>query len=65
MIHARSTWDDPQVIWTLESTDAETGYKIVKNKEGTITETAYPDKQSAEAAWQTLNEEIIQPGYTP
>ena len=65
MIRAEASFHTPAVTWTLESTDAETGYKIVKNKEGVITETAYPDKETAEAAWQTLNEDIIQPGYTP
>ena len=65
MIRAEASFHTPAVTWTLESKDAETGFKIVKNKEGKITETAYPDKETAEAAWQTLNEEIIQPGYTP
>ena len=65
MIRAEASFHTPAVTWTLESTDAETGFKIVKNKEGVITEQAYADKESAEAAWQTLNEEIIQPGYTP
>ena len=65
MIRAEASFHTPAVTWTLESTDAETGFKIVKNKEGVITEQTYADKESAEAAWQTLNEEIIQPGYTP
>ena len=65
MIRAEASFHTPAVTWTLESTDAETGFKIVKKKEGKITETKYPDKESAEAAWETLNEEIIQPGYTP
>jgi len=65
MIRAEASFSSPAVTWTLESTDAETGYKIVKNREGVVTEQSYPDKESAEAAWQTLNEEIIQPGYTP
>ena len=65
MIHGRSTWDDPQVIWTLESTDPETGYKIIKYKDGVANETLYPDKAAAEAAWETLNEEMIQPEFTP
>lgn len=65
MIRAEASFHTPAVTWTLESTDAETGFKIVKNKEGVITEQTYPDKESAEAAWETLNEEIIQPGYTP
>ena len=65
MIHARSTWDDPQVIWTLESTDADTGYKIIKYKGGVANETLYPNKDAALAAWDTLNEEIVQEGYTP
>ena len=65
MIRAEATFSSPAVTWTLESTDAETGYKIVKNREGVVTEQSYPDKETAEAAWQTLNEEIIQPGYTP
>ena len=65
MIHAQATWDSPSVKWTLESTDFVNGYKIVKDREGVITETAYADKAAAEAAWTILNEDIIQPGYTP
>ena len=65
MIHAEATWDSPSVRWTLESTDEETGYKIVKDREGVVTETAYADKDAAQTAWDTLNEEMIQQGYTP
>ena len=65
MIHARSTWDSPQILWTLESTDFVSGYKIVKDREGVVTETTYADREAAQAAWETLNEEIVQPGYTP
>ena len=65
MIHAEASWDSPSVRWTLESSDAETGFKIVKNKDGKITETKYSDKASAQAAWNTLNEDMIQQGYTP
>lgn len=65
MIHAEASWDSPSVRWTLESTDEETGFKIVKDKEGVVTETAYDDKDAAQTAWDTLNEEMIQQGYTP
>lgn len=65
MIHAEATWDSPSVRWTLESTDEETGYKIVKDREGVVTETAYPDKDAAQTAWNNINNEMIQQGYTP
>lgn len=65
MIHAQSTWDNPQVSLTLESTDFVNGWKIVKDREGVITTTKYADKEAAYAAWETMNEELIQPNYKP
>ena len=65
MIHAQPTWDSPRVSLTLESTDFINGWKIVKDREGVITETKYADKEAAQAAWETMNEELIQPNYKP
>ena len=67
MIHAQATWDTPSITWTLESTDFVNGYKIMKYADdgSTLEETDYPDKDAAMVAWEALNEEIIQPGYTP
>lgn len=65
MIHARSTWDSPPVTLTLESTDFINGYKIIRYEGGVANETLYPNKETAQAAWETMNEELIQPNRNP
>ena len=65
MIHARSIWDSPPVTLTLESTDFINGYKIIRYEGGVANETSYPNKEAAQAAWETMNEELIQPNRNP
>ena len=63
MIHGRSSFGNIQ--WTLESTDFVSGYKIIKYESGVATETLYPDKEAASAAWETLNDQLCDPNFKP
>ena len=65
MIHGRSTFGNLE--WTLESTDFLNGYKIVKYADdgSILEETDYPDKAAAQAAWETFNDQLCDPNFTP